>query len=349
MARNVAWFAVALLCFSAAAQGRENATTKPTPAQTLSAARTASPIHAAAHHDATSGTRGATTPCDSCARAADQVWIISTRRLGCTAVIDATPGFGVQRRLPDGTWTTSSIDEFIATDDPAIPTCFLMHGNQVDAALAAAQGMRAYRALTTSLPADQPLRFVIWSWPSDRMHGIIKDVRIKAVRATTEGKYLAWTLHRLNPQTPLSLVGFSFGARIVTGALHLLAGGSLDGYALPRAESPRTPLRAVLVAAGLHNHWLAEGHYHGRALEIVDEVLLIKNSCDAALKRYRFIDTSRSAEALGYTGPVGWSPHYGKIRQVDACCDLGKAHDWELYLASPRYAAMMRQYAWPGE
>jgi hypothetical protein len=237
--------------------------------------------------------------------------------------------------------------EFIATDDAAIPTCFVLHGNQTDAALAVAQGMRAYRALTASLPPEQPLRFVIWSWPSDRIHGILKDVRVKAARTTTEGIYLAWTLHRLNPQTSVSLVGFSYGARIATGALHLLAGGVMSGYALPASQSQRAPLRAILVAPALHNYWLAEGRYHGRALEIVEEMLLVKNSCDSALRRYRFVDTSLSAEALGYTGPAGWSPHYAKIKHVDACCDLGKSHDWELYLASPRYSALMRQSAWP--
>jgi hypothetical protein len=296
----------------------------------------------------TSGTNGAAViPCQPCQRPLDQIWIISTRRLGCISTIEATPNLAVQRRLANGTWAASSIAEFIAADDPAVPVCCVLHGNQTDASLAVSQGLRAYQALTASLPPERPLRFVIWSWPSDRIRGILKDVRVKAARTTSEGKYLAWTLHQLHPQTQISLVGFSYGARIATGSLHILAGGVLHGYALPAPPTPRTPLRAILVAAALHNDWLAEGRYHGRALEIVDRMLLINNSCDSALKRYRFVDTSLSAEALGYTGPVGWSPHYQKLQQVDACCDLGKSHDWELYLASPRDGALMRQYAWP--
>jgi len=99
-------------------------------------------------------------------------------------------------------------------------------------------------------------------------------------------------------------------------------------------------MRAALAAAALHNYWLDEGQYHGRALEIVDSMLLITNSCDMALKRYRFLDPSRTAAALGFTGPAGWSPHYAKIRAVDACRDLGKAHDWDRYLASARYTSL---------
>ena len=121
----------------------------------------------------------------------------------------------------------------------------------------------------------------------------------------------------------------------------------MDGFSLPQTQTPRTPIRAVLVAAGVHNYWLAEGRYHGRALELVDSMLLINNTCDGALKRYRFVDTSRSAAALGYTGPAGWSPHYAKIRTVDACRGIGRLHNWDVYLASPQYMALARQYSWP--
>jgi hypothetical protein len=281
-----------------------------------------------------------TTACSRCDRAFDQLWVISTRGLGGCGNIQAPPNFFVQRRTVDGAWATSSIDEFLAADDPSTPIGFAMHGNRVSPAQAIRQGMMAYRQFTARVPASQPVRFVIWSWPSDRIHGILKDVRAKAARSTTDGKYLAWTLHQLDPQTPVSLIGFSYGARIATGALHVVAGGSLDGFSLGAAKTPRTPMRASFAAAALHNYWLDEGQYHGRALEVVDTMLLINNSCDMALKRYRFLDRSRTAAALGFTGPAGWSPHYAKIRVVDACRDVGKAHDWDRYLSSGRYTAL---------
>jgi hypothetical protein len=277
------------------------------------------------------------------------VWLISTRGIGSFSELVAAPDFAVYRRAFDGSWASSSIDEFLTTGAAATPTCFVIHGNRVSSSTAIRQGMMAYRQFTAGLFETQPVRFVIWSWPSDRIHGILKDVRAKAARSTTDGKYLAWTLHRFDPEAPVSLVGFSYGARIATGALHVLAGGSLDGFSLAPAAVSRRRIRLVLAAAGLHNHWLAEGHYHGQALQMVDAALLINNRCDMALKRYRFVDTSRSAAALGYTGPVGWSPYYAKIRQADACRELGKAHDWDLYLESPRFTALIRQTAWPDD
>jgi hypothetical protein len=288
--------------------------------------------------DAVSSATKAT--CPRCDRAFDQVWLVSTRGLAGCGNIQAPPNFFVQRRNSEGGWQVSSIDEFLAADDPLTPIGFAMHGNRVSPSQAIRQGMMAYRQFTARVPVSQPVRFVIWSWPSDRIHGILKDVRSKAARTTTDGKYLAWTLHQLDPQTPVHLIGFSYGARIATGALHIVAGGSLDGFSLGPAKAPRTPVRTAFAAAALHNHWLDEGQYHGRALEIVDSMLLINNSCDMALKRYRFLDRSRTAEALGFTGPAGWSQHYAKIRIVDACRDLGKAHDWDRYLRSGRYTAL---------
>jgi hypothetical protein len=266
--------------------------------------------------------------------------LISTRGLGGCGNIQSPPKFFVQRRTIDGSWSISSIDEFLTTNNPQTPIGFAMHGNRVSPSQAIRQGMMAYRQFTARIPASQPVRFVIWSWPSDRIHGILKDVRAKAARTTTDGKYLGWTLHQLDPQTPVSLIGFSFGARIATGALHVVAGGNLDGFSLGPAKAPRTPIRAAFAVAAVHNYWLDEGQYHGRALEIVDSMLLINNSCDMALKRYRFLDQSRAAAALGFTGPAGWSPHYAKIRVVDACRDVGKAHDWDRYLTSARYTAL---------
>jgi hypothetical protein len=287
-----------------------------------------------------SGRTVSTAACPGCYRAFDEIWVISTRGLGGCGHIPAPPKFFVQRRTIEGAWVVSSIDEFLAADNPPTPIGFAMHGNRVNSSDAIRQGMMAYRQFTAGVPASQPVRFVIWSWPSDRIHGILKDIRAKAARTNTDGKYLAWTLYQLDPQTPVSLIGFSYGARIASGALHILAGGSLDGFALAPATKPRTPVRAVLTAAALHNYWLAQGRYHGRALEVVDSMLLINNSCDMALKRYRFLDRSRTAAALGYTGPAGWSPHYAKIRIVDACRDVGKMHSWDSYLTSPRYTTL---------
>jgi hypothetical protein len=278
----------------------------------------------------------------------DQVWVLSTRWLGCAGcTIDEPPQIIVQKRTAEQGWTPSSLDEFLTSDDPCMPTCFAIHGNQVESGEALVHGMMAYCRLIACFPEKQPVRFVIWSWPSQKMDGILQDVRIKAARTPTESKYLAWVLNRINPETKVSLVGFSYGARIATGAMHLVAGGTLNGCRLPDVHSDRVHYRVVLIAAAMDSHWLADGAHHGRALDAVESMLLINNGCDHILKRYRFIDRSKSRQALGYDGLAGYSARYSKICQMDACGDVGHYHNWYVYFNSRRLIAAMQPYAWP--
>ena len=286
--------------------------------------------------------------CNCAVRPFDQVWLLSTRRLGCPGcTIADPPAIAVMKRTADQGWTASSLEEFFASDDPCMPTCFAIHGNQVESGEAFRQGMLAYCRLIACFPDRRPVRFVIWSWPSQKMHGILQDVRVKAARTPIESKYLGWVLNRINPKTEVSLVGFSYGARIATGAMHIVAGGSLNGCSLPDIELGRIRYRVVLLAAAMDSHWLADGAHHGRALDAVDSMLLINNCCDKILMRYRFIDRSKSREALGYEGLEGYSSRYAKVRQMDACGDVGHYHNWDSYFNSRRLTVAMQPYAWP--
>src|SRR5690606_23789705 len=125
----------------------------------------------------------------------------------------------------------------------------------------------------------------IFSWPTDRMRGMLRDFRIKAERADPAAVHLACVLSRMRPDAPPALAGYSFGARVITGALHLTAGGSLCGAALPEAP-PAKPVSVLLIAAAVHQHWLNAGGRHGMALQNVDRLVLITNRCDPAMRFY---------------------------------------------------------------
>jgi hypothetical protein len=105
-------------------------------------------------------------------------------------------------------------------------------------------------------------------------------------------------------------------------------------------------MHVVLVAAALDNHWLIPGHCHGNALSQVTHMTVIYNSCDRALKRYRYLYRhGNDAEALGYTGVAGlgrMGADREKIEQFDACCYAGKEHGWENYISSGALVARMR-------
>jgi hypothetical protein len=275
-------------------------------------------------------------------RTEDEVWCVSTRGLGCPDC-EATPTLGVLQHDCDACrWNSSTLDDFLAADNPTKPTVFWIHGNRLDAGYVRSQGLTVYHQLTRGVSGEYPIRFVILSWPADPTPGILEDARRKAVRTNTDGYYLAWLVNQMDRNVPVNFVGHSFGARIATGALHLLGGGVLAGRSLKDPVIKRAPMEAVLLAAAVDNNWLAIGRPHGDALEVADTMLAMNNHCDMALKRYPKINCT---QALGYTGAYGPLGDNGaKLRQIDVCCTIGKSHGWENYFYTPSLVWQMRPY-----
>ena len=110
---------------------------------------------------------------------------------------------------------------------PPVP----IHGNGTDDEWAVRHGNEFY-GLMKQRACGRPFRLVVWSWPADRVVRRIRpDVQIKVCRSDVEAYYLAHVLSGLPKAAPLSLTGYSLGCRTVSGALQLLAGGSVAGPA----------------------------------------------------------------------------------------------------------------------
>lgn len=270
--------------------------------------------------------------CETPPRAQDDVWLISTRCLGW-AVCGAEPRLSFLRYKQTGGWERTDLDAFLEADDPDVVTIFYVHGNRVEPNEASQIGWSMYHAMLDKTSDERPVRFVIWSWPAEEGGRPIRDARAKAQRTESESYYLGWLLSKMDPQVQVSLTGFSFGGRIVTGALQLTAGGSLAGLTLPGRGNPtRTPARVVLMSPALHNYWLEPGAYHGQALALVERMLIYYNSCDKVLKYYRFLDRCARAEALGSTGL--YFNASVPIDQQDVCCTIGSQHSSRPYFCS---------------
>lgn len=277
------------------------------------------------------------------------MWLLSTRSAPPCADLDqACAHFRAWRLGPDGQWVAAGLDALLAADDPAVPTTIYIHGNRADAQRAIQQAWPVYRCLEQD-PAGRRFRFIIWSWPADRVRGRqLTDLRLKAARSDEQSLYLAWCLDHMRADVPVNLVGYSFGARVITGALHLLGGGQVAGQSLARRSSEtRRPLRAVLVAAAIGNDWLGPGQRHGLALGQVDRLLVTANACDRALKWYPWLHR-RDAPALGRTG-TAWPCLRGadaaKVEHVSLSWRVGKVHEWTAYLNAPELRAQLPAYA----
>lgn len=282
----------------------------------------------------------------------DELWFISTRHLGCPTCEPLPPRLEV-RRYEQGAWLPSSMDAFIAAEwseeKPPI-TVFYIHGNQEDRAMSFDSGRLAYCALTRNRVSERPLRFVIWSWPSDRVFGPLRDVRVKAARTDLDAYYLGWLLTQMDPRIPISFVGFSYGARIALGALHLSAGGMMCGWMLPIApDRPISRVRLVVYAAAEHNYWLVPGQRHANAYLRINRMLNAYNSADPVLQRYRWLDLAESPEAMGYTGAVGtaWLDDGGaRLDQINVCPLVGSTHSSEAYFSTPLIVRETQRYVY---
>ena len=274
------------------------------------------------------------------------VWLVNTRQAPRSNPVGGEDRIRYSRLAAGNEWVASDLEAFLATDDPSVPTCVFIHGNRNGFSDAIRMGLGVERELKRQAEG-RPLRLVIWAWPADQVRGIRQDMRLKACRADVESYYLARWLARVNPEVPVSLIGYSFGARAITGALHLVAGGRLAGRSLPEGPVPQErPLRAVLVAAATDNDWLLPGQPNGLALGQADRVLVTRNLSDPALKWYHLMDGVGGPRAMGFTGPACLSrlgEEREKIETLVLDCSVGRNHAWDGYV---RASALRRQLAW---
>ena len=282
----------------------------------------------------------------------DELWFVSARRARITP--EGAAGFDVWRYL-NRSWVRAGLAELHAADT-SIPTCFHVHGNRVSFAQANCGGWNFYTTVTAAGCRERgPLRWVIFTWPSDRCCdvGPRKDVQIKAVRAECYGYYLAWLVDSMPADSSLSMIGYSFGTRVIGSALHLLGGGSLRGRALAERKVERRAIRTVLLAAALDNDHFAPGRAMQCAPSQIDRLLIAMNCRDPALKWYALLykivlRPTRGQQSLGYSGIAGLTSIpclSGRVEHRDLTAAVGREHDaYGFRYLTPTFVERMRQY-----
>jgi pimeloyl-ACP methyl ester carboxylesterase len=265
--------------------------------------------------------------------AALDTWVVSTRRLPGICRLPADVTFDVERLTDDGAcrrWQRTELASLLA--EPARPLVVFVHGNRYEAADAKAQGLRLGHRLAQRLPAGPPPSLVIFSWPSQKQGLLLKDGRRKYDRAYADGNYLAWFLSQVEPERPVAVVGYSFGALVAAEALRELDGLAPGGIAW--AERPgRTQL--VFVAPALRSDALSPRGPFRETLAGLDRLTLLINSRDEALRFFPLLEPAVKAPALGFVGmPRRWLPAEVEYDASDAAGIVGKLHTMRRYLDS---------------
>ena len=275
------------------------------------------------------------------------VWLVSSRRLPGTCRVPVSPDLAVERFLEDGCrdhcgrgrWERSDIASLLGPDEHGgvKPIVLFIHGNRYEASEARQQGLLLARHCAAACPSSGPVRTVIYSWPSEQQGILGKDGRAKYARAYSEGRYVAWLLGQIEPERPVGVVGYSFGALITLEAIDDLVQAEEAGRAdlQPWLHRPSQTNLMFIAPAVRCDAFAPRGPYR-RTLDCVDRVSLIINPRDKALKFFPLLDRQTSMEALGHTGmPRSWMPEHVEFSAVDAENIIGKRHGLPLYLASP--------------
>jgi hypothetical protein len=278
-------------------------------------------------------------PLTSCSCESSELWLVDTRCLGCVRNRCGTfEGFKMSR-LTCGRWEPSSHDEFVRTLPPDTLVCVFVDGNRIDPASAIERG----RAMSRRMSSQRRLRFVIWSWPSDRIPGLVRDARVKTDRSDCETYYLGSWLSRLPANQQVSLVAYSLGGRIATGALQLLAGGCLSGNSLGIDPSGVPHPRTVLIGAAVPVGWLSPNSHHGLALAHSSGTLSIYNPRDIALRAFRLAMHDKRLAVVGHR-PIASVALSGRLRQCDVSLAAGSSHKLHDYLNAGSLC-LVRAYA----
>ena len=273
----------------------------------------------------------------------DRIWLISTRGItaeACRVNLDH-PSLRVSRVTSCGGRTDASLDEYLATLGSRKSVIYV-HGNRMASDGVISRALAVYRRIRPHR-ASGPVDWVIWSWPSEKSGLLVHDFRRKATRIDAQSLYLGWLLRRhATADTATTLIGYSFGAPVVTGALHAAAGGRISGRQVPGEMVQGAGFTAGLIAPAMERNWMAVRGKHELASKNLASLLVLYNRRDAVLKRYWLLDRVRGAMALGYSGPRSFAPRFDgsklQVRSRDCSATVGINHAEMRYYTEPCWA-----------
>lgn len=249
---------------------------------------------------------------------------------------------GVQMRL-------TRVEELAQSLIPGVPVCIMVHGSFMDSPSVYPESCDTWNWLRAG-SCGLPFQMIYFSWPSDRPLSALAsiDVAVLGKRASRNGFYLTSLINKLPPDCPLCLLGHSHGTRVISSSLHLMAGGSVEGYQHSQPGNAGRRIRTVFAASAIDHDWLNPGQRFDRALCMTECLMNLQNHMDPALKIYplRRIGSSRALGCTGFTEKdqrqLGESRR--RVSNWDVSETIGMGHLWPNYVKRPALASQLRNY-----
>lgn len=276
-------------------------------------------------------------------REQDEVWLVSSRHLPGNACHSTDNDQLCFERKTESGWVQSTSKEFDASTETKIPTILFVHGNRTNQTFSRIRGLQTYRAIVADCSIKTPIRYVIWSWPSDRIFGQVRDLRLKASVADQHSVFLARFIQSFDRENQIRLVGYSYGGRMAINALHLLHGGCFLGRKLPGCDSGCYPkMKVALIVPAVPYDCFEKYSPTNQALDQIEKVVLIKNESDFSMRVFRFFKADGCKKALGYGGPRRLPTcESEKFRQV-SMTGLVSRHSLTDHLRQPRVVSAIK-------
>lgn len=264
----------------------------------------------------------------------DEIWLINTRNLDnchqdCTLIPDLPVSRWEQGEFRNEDFGTL-MEQMTAT--PQIRNIVYIHGNFTDLGWSIRRGLQVYDGCFANAPARPPVRFIIWSWRSERETLLGKDYRIKSQRAIAEGCRLNSVVTRLGPKPPI-VIGYSLGAQATLSAL-------------AQADSSEGQRWVVaLIAAALDPYFCSTLKNNQQIADRFSHLVVFTNHVDPALNCSLRI--TRRATAIAnppsqYSIVPNLKSGNSSVEQYEVGREVGYHHAISNYLSVPLVTGQLR-------
>lgn len=289
----------------------------------------------------------------------ERFWIVQTRECPQVMGSDPWPKLKVLHFDKEGELVERDPRELFA-QTIGRPVFIQVQGSLTtpDIALGGLMWSQAWLPENRVLPPDAVV--IAFDWPSQRVYqNDLRDINEKGRRAYVAGFHLASFLLGFPRESRISVLGQSYGGRVVPSALHLLGGGCLDSQnhdpqVRLQGTRPDLHIRAMIVEGASDHNWLDPDERFGRALHGCEQLLNIYNRRDEALVRYPFLIKSGHRKALGRRGMTQGDfdrigPLAAKYEEHDVHDLLGREHTLLDAVANRQISRWMAPYLWAAD
>jgi hypothetical protein len=265
----------------------------------------------------------------------DEIWLVNTRQLA-----DCLQDCSLATELPvsrwhDGQFQADSLANLLesSNSNPDIRNVVYIHGNFTDYGWSVRRGLEVYHHCFEGCSNRRPVRFIIWSWRSERETLLGRDYQIKSQRAVAEGCRLNSLVCRLGSSPPI-VIGYSLGAQATLSAL-----------SQPDSEQGQ-PWVVALIAAALDPYFCGTMRQNPQISARLEHLLLFTNHVDPALNCSRRI-TRRTTNNPSPPGQYSIIPSLrsseATLEQFEVSREVGYHHSISRYLGSPTVSTHLQR------